>query len=388
MTGGFNVGGAALWWRRLGVMTGKEVRQFLREPVLLSFLLFVFTVNVYLQGSSVSLQLSRAPIVVHDADRSAASRELIYRFHLPYFRLDGQIGDPRETARRLDQGETMVALDIPPRFQESLLRGEPVSVQLQVDATHTAPGFLAASYASRIVGEFGLEAALAREGLSSGGLEDAPIVVADHRSLFNANQRDTWFVPISELLEAITLFSILLPAAAMVREKERGTIEQLLVSPLSPIQIVLPKIIAMTGVVLVCMTLSLVAVLGLIFHVPIRGSLPLFYAVTTLYVVANAGLGLFVATVARTLAQVGLLSLLILAPMMLLSGSWTPPEAMPAWLRVATLASPMRHYIDATFAILLKGAGAEVLWDTFLWMAAIGAAIFTFGLWRFRRQFG
>lgn len=149
----------------------------------------------------------------------------------------------------------------------------------------------------------------------------------------------------------------------------------------------LPKIIAMTGVIIACMTLSLVAVLGFIFHVPIRGSLPLFYTVTTLYVFANAGLGLFVATVARTLAQAGLLSLLILAPMILLSGSWTPTEAMPAWLRVATLASPMRHYIEATFAILLKGAGVEVLWDTFLWMA-IGGSIFTFGIWRFRRQFG
>lgn len=386
MTDRLKIAGGALWWRRLGVMTLKEVRQFLREPVLLSFMLFVFTVNVYLQGSSVSLQLSRAPLVVHDADRSVASRELIHRFRLPYFRMDGEVGDPREIARRLDRGAAMVALDIPARFQQSLLKGEPVSVQLQVDATHTAPGFLASSYASRIVGEFGLEAARAREGLSTGS--DMPIVVDDQRSLYNPNQNDTWFVPISELLEAITLFSILLPAAAMVREKERGTIEQLLVSPLSPVQIVLPKIVAMTAVILAGMTLSLVVVLGFIFHTPIRGSLPLFYTVTTLYVFANAGLGLFVATVARTLAQVGLLSLLILAPMILLSGSWTPPEAMPAWLAVATLASPMRHYIEATFAILLKGAGVEVLWDTFLWMAAIGGSIFTFGIWRFRRQFG
>lgn len=388
MTDRSKLTGGTLWWRRLAVMTLKEVRQFLREPVLLSFLLFVFTVNVYLQGSSVSLQLNRAPLVVYDADQSAASRELIYRFQLPYFRLDGEIGDPHEIARRLDRGEAMVALDIPARFQESLLKGEPASVQLQVDATHTAPGFLASSYASRIVGEFGLEAARAREGLSTGSPEDMPIVIDDLRSLYNPNQADTWFVPVSELLEAITLFSILLPAAAMVREKERGTIEQLLVSPLSPVQIVLPKIVAMTAVILACMTLSLVVILGFIFHVPIRGSLTLFYTVTTLYVFANAGLGLLVATVARTLAQVGLLSLLILAPMILLSGSWTPPEAMPAWLEAATLASPMRHYIEATFGILLKGAGVEVLWDTFLWMAAIGGSLFTFGIWRFRRQFG
>ena len=378
----------AVWSRRLGVMTAKEIRQLLRDPVLLSFLAFVFTVNVYLQGSSVSLQLNRAAMVVQDADHSAASRELIHRFRPPYFRLDGEVDDSRQAIGLLDKGEAMVALDIPPRFQESLLAGETASVLMQVDATHTAPGFLASSYAARIVSQFGLETALAREGLSSGGLEEVPVVIDDQRVWFNPNQKDTWFMPISELLEGITLFSILLPAAAMVREKERGTVEQLLVSPLSPFQILFPKVIAMTGVILVGVTLSLFAVLGGMFQVPMRGSLPLFYVVTTLYIFANAGLGLFVATIARNLAQVGLLSLLILAPIILLSGTWTPPEAMPAWLRAGTLVSPLRHYIDAAYGILLKGVGLDLLWDSVLAIALLGSSIFAFGLWRFRRQFG
>lgn len=378
---------ATVWWRRLGVMTVKEVRQLLRDPILLSFMIFIFTVNIYLQGSSVSMQLNRAPMVVQDDDHSATSRELIHRFRPPYFRLDGEVGSSREAIGLLDKGKAMVTLDIPPRFQESLLKGESASVQMQVDATHSVPGFLASSYAARIVGQFGLEAALAREGLSGGSLEDLPVVIDDQRVWFNPNQKDTWFMPISELLEGITLFSILLPAAAMVREKERGTLEQLLVSPLSPFQIMFPKVIAMTLVILVGMSFSLFAVLGPLFQVPMRGSLPLFYFVTTLYVFANAGLGLFAATIARNLAQVGLLSLLIVAPIILLSGAWTPPEAMPAWLRLATMASPLRHYIDVSYGILLKGAGLDLLWDSVLAMVVLGALIFTLGVRRFRRQF-
>jgi len=388
MTTRANPARAAAWWRRLGVMTAKEIRQLLRDPVLLSFLAFVFTVNVYLQGSSVSLQLNRAAMVVQDADHSAASRELIHRFRPPYFRLDGEVDDSRQAIGLLDKGEVMVALDIPPRFEESLLAGKTASVLMQVDATHTAPGFLASSYAARIVSQFGLETALAREGLSGGGLEEVPVVIDDQRVWFNPNQKDTWFMPISELLEGITLFSILLPAAAMVREKERGTVEQLLVSPLSPFQIMFPKVIAMAMVILVGVSLSLFAVLGGMFQVPMRGSLPLFYFVTTLYIFANAGLGLFVATIARNLAQVGLLSLLVLAPIILLSGTWTPPEAMPGWLRAGTLVSPLRHYIDAAYGILLKGAGLDLLWDSVLAIALLGSGIFAFGLWRFRRQFG
>lgn len=388
MTTPVNLVLAAVWWRRLGVMTAKEIRQLLRDPVLLSFLAFVFTVNVYLQGSSVSLQLNRAAMVVQDADHSAASRELIHRFRPPYFRLDGEVDDSRQAIGLLDKGEAMVALDIPPRFEEALLAGKTASVLMQVDATHTAPAFLASSYAARIVSQFGLETALAREGLSGGGLEEVPVIIDDQRVWFNPNQKDTWFMPISELLEGITLFSILLPAAAMVREKERGTVEQLLVSPLSPFQIMFPKVIAMAGVILAGVSLSLFAVLGLVFQVPMRGSLPLFYVVTTLYIFANAGLGLFIATIARNLAQVGLLSLLILAPIILLSGTWTPPEAMPGWLRAGTLVSPLRHYIDAAYGILLKGAGLDLLWDSVLAIALLGSGIFAFGLWRFRRQFG
>lgn len=378
---------ASAWLRRLQVLTVKELLQLARDPVLLLFMAFLFTGNIYLQGSSVSLQLTSASLLVHDADRSAASRELLYRFRPPYFRLEGEVAHPRAGLRALDRGEAMLLLEIPPDFERALLRGEPAAAQLLVDGTHTVPGLLAAGYAARIAGELGLETALAREGLSGARLDAVPVIADEPRAWFNPNQKDTWFMPISELLEGITILAILLPAAALVREKERGTIEQLLVAPLSPLLILLPKLIAMTAVILAGVTLSLFVVILPVFEVPVKGSLPLFYAVTALYVFANAGLGLFAATLARNLAQIGLLSLLIVAPILLLSGVWTPPEAMPAWLRVGTLISPLRHYLDAAYGILLKGAGADLLWDSILALALVGTAIFAFGAWRLRRQF-
>ena len=195
-------------------------------------------------------------------------------------------------------------------------------------------------------------------------------------------------MPIAELLTVITIMAIMLPAAAAVREKERGTIEQLLVSPLTPIQILLPKVIAMTLVILLGTAVSLFFVLRGIFDVPMKGSLVLFFAVTTLYTFTTAGLGLYIATLSRNLAQAAMLAILVLMPMIFLSGAWTPPEAMPAGMREAMFLSPLYHFIEMGYGILLKGAGLDVLWDSLLSLVLPGIVIFGFGVWRFKRQFG
>jgi ABC-2 type transport system permease protein len=193
---------------------------------------------------------------------------------------------------------------------------------------------------------------------------------------------------ISQLLNIITVFSLLLPAAAAVREKERGTVEQLLVSPLSPLQILLPKVLAMGGVILLAVLMSLSLVLWPVFAVPVRGSLGLFLALSALYIAATSGLGLFIATVARNMAQVGMLTILIIAPMLFLSGAWTPPEAMPGWLAQAMVISPLHHFMDIAFGILLKGEGLPELARPVVALLIIGSVLAGLGLWRFRRQFG
>lgn len=368
-------------------MIVKEWLQLARDLVLLCFIAYAFTVDVYLAGSGVSLQLNRAAFAVHDSDHSFASRELVYRFQPPHFRLVGEVAGARDGMKLLDDGKAIMVLDTPPNFQQSLLRGEATSVQLQVDATHSVLGFLASSYAAQIVGQYGLEAGLAREGLSASDIADVPRIDSRHRVWFNPNQNDGWFMSISELLTVVTLFAILLPAAAMVREKERGTVEQLLVSPLTSFQIMFPKVVAMTAVILTGVLISLALILKPVFHVPFKGDFLLFIAVTTLYVFTTAGLGLFAATIARNLAQAGMMTILILAPMIFLSGAWTPPEAMPVWLQMGMKISPLHYYMDAAFGILLKGARLQDLWRSILGIAVLGSIVFGFGLWRFRRQF-
>ncbi len=376
-----------VWWRRLLVMVVKELRQLSRDKALMGFFLWAFIMDVYLAGSGTSMQLVNAGLVVHDADQSAASRDLIQRFHSPYFRFDGEVDHPREGLRRLDFGESVVLLDIPPRFQEALTEGEATAVQMQVSATHSPQGLSAASYAARIVGEFGLEASSKRMGLSMDGEVSLPIVRSEHRIWYNPNQDESWFMSISEMLTITTIFSVLLPAAALVRERERGTVEQLLVSPLTPFQIMFPKVIAMTLVILVGTAMSLFGILHGLFHVPMKGSLLLYFVMTTLFVFTTAGLGLVAATIATNQAQVSLMTILVVAPMINLSGTWTPPEAMPEWLRYLMLLSPLHYFVDISYGIQLKGVGLEILWRPVVAMVTLGSTLFAFGMWRFRRQF-
>jgi ABC-2 type transport system permease protein len=371
--------------RRLRVMTWKELLQLFRDTALMVFFLYSFTGDIYIAASGVSMQLKNAAIATLDGDRSDASRELLSRFQPPYFRPIGELAAARDSITLLDDAGAMAVLDIPPRFQERLQRGEQVSVQLQVDTTNSVLGFLASSYGAQIVGKYGLEAAARREGL--GGIA-GPVLQADTRIWYNPNQNDAWFMGISELLTVVTLFAILLPAAAMVREKERGTIEQLMVTPLSAFQILFPKVIAMTLVILGGSAIALFGILGPVFHVPMRGSLLTFFLITALYVFTTAGLGLLAATVARNLAQVGMLTVVILMPMLLLSGAWTPPEAMPDWMRILAYISPLHYFLDAAYGILLKGAGMDLLWDSVLAMATLGVCVFALGMGRFGRQFG
>ncbi len=377
-----------LWWDRLLAMTIKELKQLSRDPVLLIVIAYFFTMDIYLAGSGIKMDLNQASVVVMDHDHSAASRELIYRFRPPYFNLQGEIFSPRKARDMLDRGQVLAVLDIPADFQRDLMRGKPVSVQMMVDASNSVLGTLVTSYAGRIVARFGLEQAERKLGLSVSQLQNVPVILDRHRVYYNPNQRDPWFMSISELLTVITMLSLMLPAAAAVREKERGTIEQLAVSPLTSSQILLPKVLAMGLVILAGAAVSLFVVIVQVFGLPVQGSIPLFFAVTALYVFATAGLGLFIATLSRTLGQVVMLVILIMLPLILLSGAWTPPEAMPPALRQAMYLSPLYYYIEMSYAILMKGAGLKILWDSLLGLSLLGSVVFGFGVWRFRRQFG
>lgn len=379
-----------IWWSRLQAMIWKELLQLLRDPILLVFVMYAFSADIYNAASGVSFQLNNAALVLLDMDRSAASRELAGRFMPPEFHWAGAIQHASQGQKLLDDGKAMAVLDIPPGFGAALARGEGTAVQLQIDASNSVQGFLTSVDATQIVARFGLEQAAQRLGLNLGGsgTVDAPIINNQSRVWFNPNQNDAWFMGISELLNVITLFAMLLPAAAMVREKERGTIEQLLVSPLSPLQIMVPKIIAMVAVILGGTALGLFGILVPLFAIPIQGSLLLFFALTTLYTCTLAGIGILIATMTRNMAQAGMMVILILAPMMFLSGAWTPPEAMPTVMRWGMYVSPLYYYINASYGILMKGAGLAVLWPMMSGILVIAVLVSSVTVLRFKKQFG
>ena len=213
-----------------------------------------------------------------------------------------------------------------------------------------------------------------------------PQIENDHRLWFNPNENHQWFNPLTELANVITIFCILLPAAAMAREKERGTIEQLMVSPLSPTQILAPKIIAMTIVILIGTAFSLLLIMPTL-QIPMRGSLVLFFVVTAFYVMTMTGFGILAGTIARNMGQVGMLAMLILLPMIVMSGIFTPLEGKPLWFNGLAALVPLKYYFEITLGIFLKGAGMNVLWPQVLWLALLGVGILWLGRWMFRRQF-
>lgn len=376
-----------VWLRQTWVLIGKELRQLTRDVPLFLFIVFIFTGNIFLAAGETATELRNAPVVVHDADHTEASRDLIYRFRPPEFRFAGEVTSPAEGFRRLENGDARLFLDIPEGFTRSLLRGDrAASTQLLVDTSKSTTGFLATSEAVMITSRFaqeweGKRAARIGRMAALPGIENRP------RIWYNPALNQAWASMIAELLTMTLVACILLPGAALIREKERGTIEQLLVSPVSPLQVLLSKTIAMMTVTLTGTAVSLVVIMKPLYGFPIHGSLLLYSALTVLFVFASAAFGLAAATSARTSGQVGMLVLLIAMPMAILSGLRDPLESMPGWLQTVTLFFPLRHYIDITYAVLMRGAGLEVVWGSTLWLAGLGAALFAVSIYRFRRMF-
>ena len=373
-----------VWFRQVASMTFKEFPQLVRDRPVFIYIMFIFTLNIILAAGK-TVELNNAKVIINDADQSSVSRELSYRFRAPYFRVAETNLHPDTAMEWLDRGLATVLVDIPPDFSETLRRAdEAATVQMQIDTSIANVGFLAANYGSRIVA--GLSGEIAAERAAVAG--SVPSINNQKRVRFNPDINEAWFATIAELLAVITVACIFLPSIAMVREKERGTIEQLLVSPLSPFQVMFSKVLAMMIVMLIGTAFSLFVVMQPLYDLPARGSVGLFFALTALYAFATAGIGMLAATFARNTGQLGMLLMLIVFPIILLSGLWVQLEAMPTWLRHIMNLTPLRYFIDIAYGILLRGVGFEFIWDSVAKMTAIGIALFGIALWRFRRQFG
>lgn len=370
---------------RVAALIGKELRTFARDAALLFVVAFLFLIHPYQSASEVSLAGIRDyPIAVYDLDRTQASAAFVERLRPPYFSLRRLVRRDREIETWLDREEAFLIVVIPEGYSRRLHGDQPASIQVLSDGTYSTTSQRATAYIQAIAA--GVEAG-AGAGHGRGEHPLLPVVEPRVRMRYNPGMRADWPQSLDMVLMGVTIMSMLLPAAFMVREKEQGTIEQLLVSPVRPWEIIVSKITAMMGVTTVAM-LGGLGMLVWTLDLPIRGSVPLFLAATALTVFSMSGISLLLATVARTLPSAMLLVFVLIIPLQFLSGSFTPVEAMPtvqAWL---TLLSPQRYYLTISYGILLKGAAFNALWREFAGLALVGVALVTFGVRRFLRQFG
>ncbi len=363
---------------RLGV---KELWSLARDVTMLVLISYTFTVSIYVAATAMPETLHKAPIAIVDEDGSPLSARVVSAFYPPRFKPPVMI-TLADIDAGMDAGDFTFVVDIPPDFQRNVLAGKSPALQLNVDATRMSQAFTGSAYIQQMVmGEV-------NEFVQRYRSSAAPPVDLALRARFNPNLEKSWFGALMEIINSITMLSIILTGAALIREREHGTIEHLLAMPVTPAEIMLSKIWSMGLVVLLAAAIALVFVVQGLLRVPVEGSVALFLTGAALHLFATTSLGIFMATLARSMPQFGMLAVLILLPLQLLSGGSTPRESMPAFVQYVMLIAPTTHFVIAGQAILFRGAGFGMVWPQFLTLAASGAVFFAISLNRFRKTIG
>jgi len=359
----------------------KELRSLVRDPMMLVLIVYAFSFSIYTAATAMPETLHKAPIAIVDEDRSQLSTRIVDAFYPPYFTTPVLITQT-EMDTRMDAGLDTFALNIPPNFQNDVLAGRSPTVQLNIDATRMTQAFTGNGYIQSIItGEVKTFVQKHQEVAT-------PSVDLALRARFNPELNKSWFGGVMEVINNITMLAIVLTGAALIREREHGTIEHLLVMPVTPFEIMASKVWAMALVVLIASACSLVFIVQGLLSVPIEGSIVLFLIGTALHLFATTSMGIFLGTIARSMPQFGLLLMLVLLPLQILSGSVTPRESMPEFVQFVMLAAPNTHFVMLAQAILSRGAGFSVVWQQFIALTLIGSIFFGIALYRFRKTIG
>ncbi|MFO0890302.1 MAG: ABC transporter permease [Isosphaeraceae bacterium] len=357
----------------------KELRSLRHDVMMVLFVIYAFTLAIYTQAKGTSSEVNNASIAFVDEDNSALSKQLVNAFYPPRFKVP-QLIAANEADDAMDNGRFMFVVAIPPRFEAFLRAGRKAEIQVNIDATAMQQASIGAAYISNIVNDR-ISSFLARTD------ERAPLPVEIViRKAFNPNGDASWFASIVAIINQITTLTVILTGAALIREREHGTIEHLLVMPLTAFEIAMAKVWANGLVILVATVASLFLVVRAALGVPVAGSPWLFLLGVVLYLFFATALGVFLGTVARSMAQFALLIILIVIVLQLLSGGGTPVESQPPWLQRITFFLPSRHFVSFSQAIIYRGAGLSAVWPNFLAVALIGVAFFGFSLRRFRQS--
>jgi ABC-2 type transport system permease protein len=355
----------------------KELRSFFRDWVLLGLVLYSFSIAVIAQAQGNSQELHNASIAIVDEDHSALSRRIAGAFLPPYFR-SPQYVEERDVDRLMNTGRYTFVVDIPPRFESDVLGQRNPALQVNVDATAIVQAGIGSSYAEQIIAS-----EINKFVSRAENLPPSPVTLSV-RIAFNPNITTAWFTSVMGIISSVTMLAIILAGAAVVREREHGTMDHLLVMPLTPFEIAMSKIWANVLVITAAVGLSLTVVVQRLLDIPIAGSVPLFICGVMIYLFFSTAVGIFLATIARTMPQLGLLYILTAVPLNMLSGANTPLESMPPFLRTIMQVSPSTHFVSFAQAILYRGAGLDVVWPKFVAVAAIGGLFLFLALLRFR----
>ena len=351
----------------------KELWSLWRDPVMLILIIYTFTVAIYTAATAMTDSLNMAPIAIVDEDHSTLSERITSAFYPPYF--IPQSTELNYMDAGMDAGEFTFALNIPVNFQEDVLAGKEAAVQVNVDATRMSQAMTGAGYIQQIIQSEVSEYVLHNREVSS------MLVELEMRARFNPLLDQKWFGSVMEIINNVAMLSIILTGAALIREREHGTVEHLMVMPVTVFEIMMSKVWSMSLVVLIAAFTGLKLVVQLALQVPVEGNLLLFFFGALLTLFATTSMGIYLATMSKSMPQFGLLMMLILIPMEMLSGGMTPRESMPEVLQYLMLIAPTTHFVELAQAILYRNAGLNIVWPSFLWLVGI-AVLFFYVAWK------
>jgi ABC-2 type transport system permease protein len=380
-------------WERIRVMLRKEFIQALREPRMRLLLFVPPMVQLLVFGFAVNLDVDHTRIAWMDMDRSPLSRELRARFEgSGRFDVVSAPASEEDVQRTLDRGEAQAVVRVLPSFERDVLRGKPTEVQVLIDGTNSNTASLVSSYAGSIIAEFSGAVSAERQsarvlarGAASPPPAAVPEVVARTRVWFNPDLYSrNYFVP-GVIANIVMMITLMLTAMAIVREKEIGTMEQLMVTPIRPIELMLGKTLpfAVVGLVQVA---AITTVALIVFHIPFRGSPLLLFGCAALFLMTSLGAGLFLSTVSHTQQQAMMMNFFFSMPAFMLSGFAFPIRNMPVSVQWLTYLNPLRYFMDILRGIFLKGEGAAVLWPQMVALAVYGVTVLGLSALRFQKK--
>ena len=371
---------------RMYLLMKKEFLQFFRNIPLLVIVLYFATFDIYSAGE-VSMDVKDYPNAVYDLDDSEQSRDVLTVIREPFFDITHIITNEDEITDLIEKGTVSVVIVFPKNFGKKIASYRPAQMQVILDGSNSNSSELALRYISNIIYGYGMDILVTKWKMSSVTKKIVPYVSSSIRYMYNENLSDRWSFCMQEFFMCITLIGIMLTATAMVNEKQFGTIEQLMVTPLRTHEIMISKIVPMIVVLFITSFIAVFVILKAVVGVPIRGDIWSYFLVSIIYFFSITGLGLFISTLSNNLSETVLFSLLVLVPVMFLSGAWIPLESMPGWMRFIVYFSPLKYYLDLVNGIFLKGNTLLLMWKEVVSLIVLGSTVFFLGAIRFRKIF-